>query len=311
MNVYASGWYDTGGGRNFDHNGSDCHMNRRTDQDGQHWEYRRHKGSRRRKKFHCVNLKMNSDGQYWTGGPSTIHPNKDDYIKWGSGNQGHHPCKNIGESYTYMRNSAFPGAHFGFRCTVPSNKIHSLINGNSSHVNSAGATDSSNNRKTMKDQLLFGATMKGGQQTGTGYCLKKEHLAVKFGNQTCFDLISSRINQATANQKAIEYCVTAAGRKDPKCKCLNVAGSGFLNRCKANPTWAGCNEIMPRINELQTLLKGSNLKEDDFGNADCIVPDICGGGVYQPLSGKPNCAKRWKYVNQVMNQDKCKKPMGI
>ncbi len=155
MNVYASGWYDTGGNRNFDHNGSDCHMGRRTDQDGQHWAYRRHKGDRRRKKFHCVNLKMNSDGQYWTGGPSTNHPNKDDYIKWGSGNQGHHPCKNIGESYTYMRNSAFPGAHFGFRCTVPSNKIHSLINGNSSHVNSAGATDSSNNRKTMKDQLLF------------------------------------------------------------------------------------------------------------------------------------------------------------
>jgi len=150
--------------------------------------------------------------------------------------------------------------------------------------------------KTMKDQLLFGATMKGGQQTGTGYCLKKEHLAVKFGNQTCFDLISSRINQATANQKAIEYCVTAAGRKDPKCKCINVAGSTFIRDCRANPSWAGCNEIMPRVNDLQTLLKGSNLKEADFGNADCIVPGICSGGVYQPLSGVPSCAKRWKYV---------------
>ena len=302
MNVYASGWYDTQEGRNFDHNHGDCHAGRRKGVDGDQYAVRRHKGSRRKKRFHCVNLKMGSNGQMYRGGPSTYHPTANDAVRWGSSNQGHHPCKNIGESYTYLNNAAFPGAHFGFKCSVPSNKIHSLINGNSSHVNSAGATNSAGTRKTVREQLLFGATMKGGQQTGTGYCLKKENLAVKFGNQTCFQLIAAKINQAKADQLARDYCKTGNGRKDPKCKCLNVAGSTFIRDCRANPSWAGCNEIMPRINGLQKLLKGSDLKEADFGNADCIVPGICSGGVYRPLSGVPSCAKKMEVCNQVMNQ---------
>jgi hypothetical protein len=148
--------------------------------------------------------------------------------------------------------------------------------------------------------------MKGGQQTGTGYCLKKEHLAVKFGNQTCFQLIAAKINQAKADQLARDYCKTGNGRKDPKCKCLNVAGSTFIRDCRANPSWAGCNEIMPRITGLQKLLKGSNLREADFGNADCIVPGICSGSVYRPLSGVPSCAKKMEVCNQVMNQKNVK-----
>jgi hypothetical protein len=308
MNVYASGWYtpnpSNDPGRNFDHNGWDCHGNRAMGKNGDTWAYRRHKGSRRRKRFHCVNLKMGSNGQYKNTGHD--NNNKNDYMRWGSGDQGHHPCKNIGESYTYRNNAAFPGAHFGFKCTVPANKIHSLINGNTSHVNAAGAHNSAGTNKTIREQLLFGATMKGGQQTGTGYCLKKEHLAVKFGNQTCFQLIAAKINQAKADQLARDYCKTGNGRKDPKCKCLNVAGSTFIRDCRANPSWAGCNEIMPRITGLQKLLKGSNLREADFGNADCIVPGICSGSVYRPLSGVPSCAKKMEVCNQVMNQKNVK-----
>jgi hypothetical protein len=170
MNVYASGWYETAGNRNFDHNGGDCVGGRHKGQNGDTYAVRRHKGSRRRKRYHCVNLKMGSNGQFQRSGHT---PNTNDYIKWGSGNQGHHPCKNIGSSYTYRNNNAFPGAHFGFKCSVPANKIHSLINGNSSHVNAAGARNSANTNKTIREQLLFGATMRGGLQTGTGYCLKK------------------------------------------------------------------------------------------------------------------------------------------
>ena len=307
MNVYASGWYTTQPGhdpdRNFDHNGGDCVGGRHKGQNGDTYAVRRHKGSRRRKRYHCVNLKMGSDGKFQRSGHT---PNTNDYIKWGNGNQGHHPCRTIGESYTYRNNAAFPGAHFGFKCSVPSNKIHWLINGNTSHVNSAGATNSAGTRKTIREQLLFGATMKGGQQTGTGYCLKKEHLAVKFGNQTCFQLIAAKINQAKADQLARDYCKTGNGRKDPKCKCLNVAGSTFIRDCRANPSWAGCNEIMPRITGLQKLLKGSNLREADFGNADCIVPGICSGSVYRPLSGVPSCAKKMEVCNQVMNQKNVK-----
>ena len=304
MNVYASGWYETAGNRNFDHNGGDCVGGRHKGQNGDTYAVRRHKGSRRRKRYHCVNLKMGSNGQYQNTGYDG--GNRNDYIKWGSGNQGHHPCKNIGESYTYRNNNAFPGAHFGFKCSVPANKIHSLINGNSSHVNAAGARNSANTNKTIREQLLFGATMRGGQQTGTGYCLKKEHLAVKFGNQTCFQLIAAKINQAKADQLARDYCKTGNGRKDPKCKCLNVAGSTFIRDCRANPSWAGCNEIMPRVTGLQKLLKGSNLREADFGNADCIVPGICSGSVYRPLSGVPSCAKKMEVCNQVMNQKNVK-----
>ena len=302
MNVYASGWYETSGSRNFDHNHGDCHAGRKKNRDGDHYAIRKHKGSRRRKRYHCVNLKMGSNGQQWKGGPSTYHPTSTDAIRWGSSNQGHHPCKHLGSSYTYLRNSTFPGAHFGFKCSVPANKIPILLNVNSTHINAAGATDSGNNRRNIKHQLLFGSTMKGGQQTGTGYCMKKENLAKKIGNQTCYQLIENTINKAKAEQTARAYCETSRGRTDEKCKCINVAGSGFLNRCRANPNWAGCKEIIPGVKQLEKLLAKSNIPERSFGNADCIVPDICSGNVYKPMSNTPACQIQMAVCNQVMNQ---------
>jgi hypothetical protein len=204
--------------------------------------------------------------------------------------------------------STFPGAHFGFKCTVSGSKIPGLLSGNSNHINSAGANDSSNARKTIKDQLLFGGTFRQGG-TGTGYCLIKENLAKKIGNETCFQLVSRRINEATANQKAREYCVTSAGRKDPKCKCLNVAGSTFLRDCKANPSWAGCNEVNAGIKSFENA--GLSSATGLFGNADCIVPGICSGDVYKPLSNVPACANKTAICNQVMKLENVKSFAGV
>jgi hypothetical protein len=176
-----------------------------------------------------------------------------------------------------------------------------------SKMTTAGANDNNRKFKSLYDQIVFGIQTQFGMSTG--FCADAKNLStvVHKDGRTCYQMLKGAGQQALADTKTATYCATAEGRKDEKCKCYNVAGSGFLNRCKANPTWAGCKEIMPRINELQTLLKGSNLKEDDFGNADCIVPDICGGaGVYIPSGGKPNCAKKMEVCNQVMNQDNVK-----
>ena len=303
MYVYASGWYEPSGGRNNDSSDGNC-WSGSGNVDGSRAIYRAHKGSRRRKRFHCVNVKVKSDRRL-----ETTIGNSNDYVRWTSNGQGHHPCKNIGESYLYTSaGSTFPGANFGFRCSVPDSIVYSLINGNSSHVNSAGATDSSNVRKTIKDQLLFGGTFRRGG-TGTGYCLKKENLAKKIGNETCFQLVSRRINEATANQKAREYCATSTGRRDPKCKCLNVAGSTFLRDCKANPSWAGCNEVNAGVKSFEKA--GLKSATGLFGNVDCIVPGICTDDVYIPLSNVPACANKTAICNQVMTVENVKSFAGV
>jgi hypothetical protein len=303
MYVYTSGWYEPAGNRNTDTADANC-ASGSGNVNGSRAIYRRHKGDRRRKKFHCVNVKTNSSGRL----ERTIG-NSNDYVRWDRGGQGHHPCKNLGTSYLYTTSgSTFSGANFGFRCTVPDSRIPGLLRGNSNHVNSAGANDSRNVRKTIKDQLLFGARMREGS-TGTGYCLRKENLAKKIGNETCFQLVSRRINEATANQKAREYCATKAGRKDPKCKCLNVAGSTFLRDCKANPSWAGCNEVNAGIKSFENA--GLKSATGLFGNADCIVPGICSGNVYKPLSNVPACANKTAICNQVMKLENVKSFAGV
>ena len=306
MIVYASGWYEPAGHRQYDTHRGNCH-GRKNNKNGDTMMIRRHKGSRSSKRYHCVWTDTDSSGNFNASGKPNVSDTRD-HIRYGGSNQpsGHHPCKGLGSSYMYQPgSSSFPGAHFGFKCTVSGSKIPGLISGNSGHINSAGATDSNNNRKTIKDQLLFGGTFREGG-TGTGYCLQKENLAKKIGNKTCFELVSNRVNPATAENKAREYCTTSAGRKDEMCKCINVAGSGFLDRCRKNPTWAGCKEIIPAVKELEKLLAKSNIPERSFGNADCIVPDICSGNVYKPLSNTPACQIQMAVCNQVMKQDNVK-----
>ena len=309
MNVYASGWYEPEGHRQYDTHRGNCH-GRKNNKNGDTMMIRRHKGSRGSKRYHCVWTDTDSSGNFNASGQSNVGDTRD-HIRYGGSNDksSHHPCKGLGSAYMYQPGSStFPGAHFGFKCTVSGSKIPGLISGNSGHINSAGATDSNNNRKTIKDQLLFGGTFREGG-TGTGYCLQKENLAKKIGNETCFQLVSRRINEATANQKAREYCLTSEGRKDPKCRCLNVAGPTFLRDCKANPSWAGCNEVNAGIKSFADA--GLNSATGLFGNADCIVPGICSGDVYKPLSNVPACANKTAICSQVMKLENVKAFAGV
>ena len=309
MYVYASGWYEPEGHRQYDTHRGNCH-GRKNNRDGDTMMIRRHKGSRRSKRYHCVWTDTDSSGRFNASGQSGVGDTRD-HIRYGGSNDksSHHPCKGLGSAYMYQPGSStFPGAHFGFKCSVSDSKVAGLLSSNSGHINSAGATDSNNVRKTIKDQLLFGGTFRQGS-AGTGYCLRKENLAKKIGNETCFQLVSRRVNEPTANQKAREYCATSAGRKDPKCKCLNVAGSTFLRDCKANPSWAGCNEVNAGIKSFENA--GLKSATGLFGNADCIVPGICSGDVYKPLSNVPACANKNAICNQVMKLDNVKSFAGV
>ena len=309
MYVYASGWYEPVGHRQYDTHRGNCHE-RKNNKDGDTMMIRRHKGSRRSKRYHCVWTDTDSSGNFNASGKPNVSDTRDHIRYTGSNSSsGNHPCKGLGSSYMYQPgNSSFPSAHFGFRCTVSDSKIPGLLGSSSmrGQLDGASATDNGGKVRSIRHQLLFGATMKGGQTTGTGYCMKQENLANKVGNQTCYQLIEAQISKAKAEQNARAYCETSKGRKDEMCKCINVAGSGFLDRCRKNPTWAGCKEIIPAVTELEKLLAKSNIPERSFGNADCIVPDICSGNVYKPMSNTPACQIQMAVCNQVMQQDNVK-----
>jgi hypothetical protein len=282
------------------------------------------RGFRRRRRYWCVNPVSSKIG-------------------WKSDGTGGQACSGLGsvsglgggQSGFSGKDQHFPGKFAGYKCAVSAPKGPCLEMGTTgsgwfkrpsckkygpsdmgaklktwsgdSKMTTAGAKDNDGKFKSLYDQIIFGVGTRYGNSTG--FCADAKNLStvVHRDGRTCYGMLKGAGQQALADTKTATYCATAAGRKDEKCKCYNVAGSGFLNRCKANPTWAGCKEIMPRINDLQKLLKGSNLKEDDFGNADCIVPDICGGaGIYIPSGGKPNCAKKMEVCNQVMNQENVK-----
>jgi hypothetical protein len=173
-----------------------------------------------------------------------------------------------------------------------------------SKMTTAGAKDNDGKFKSLYDQIVFG--IKTQYDTSTGFCADAKNLSTVVHNdgRTCYEMLSAAGEQADADTKTKSYCESATGRMDEKCKCFNVTGSGFLENCRANPKWSGCKELIPRITELETLLKSSNLTVADIGNADCIVPDICGkAGTYIPNTGKPVCETKMEVCNQVMQQD--------
>ena len=312
--VYASAWFEPGGGRNDDTANGHCHEPWHQS-DNNKSIYRRHVGSSNRKRYHCVHVKYGRDGRLSRPNAYNNHHNKNDYIRWDSNGGGAHPCKGVGESKLYYTNKNGFDGDMGFRCTVPDDKVHAWIQANSSHANSINARDGNNNKKSMRDQLLYGGAMKAGQ-IGTGFCMKKENLAVNIGPEgTCFDILRSKQSEALSDQKAREYCEgTTKGREDLRCKCINVSGSKFIEKCRKNKWWAGCDLINARVDELETLMKKTKnniLSEDDFGSADCIQPGICEGDVYTPLADPLPCSKTMNVCNQVMNMENVKAFDGL
>jgi len=249
--------------------------------------------------------------RYWCVNPTSTK------IGWKGDGTGGQACVGLGNvsaigggEYGFpSRDKHFPGSFAGYKCSISTSVEAPKLKtwSSDSKMTTAGAKDNNGKFKSLWDQIAFGIATQHG--TSIGFCANANNLSKVVHNdgRTCYEMLKGAGQQALADTKTALYCVTPAGRMDEKCKCYNVSDSRFLSRCKANPTWPGCKEIIPRINELQTLLKDSNLTEADFGNADCIVPDICGGaGIYIPSGGKPNCAKKMEVCNQVMNQENVK-----
>ena len=163
--------------------------------------------------------------------------------------------------------------------------------------------------KTMYNQLIYGTNI-GNKYTSSGYCENVNNLphVVHKDGRTCFDMIKDGVSASAAEIKGRKFC--ESNRTDPKCRCINVADPGFLDRCRQNPTWAGCKEINAAFEEF----KKAGIKTDSglFGNADCLVPQICSGSnLYQPESRMQACATKMAICNQVMALDNIQAAAGV
>ena len=153
--------------------------------------------------------------------------------------------------------------------------------------------------KSVYDQLIFGNRV--GGYAEDGYCSNANRMGhvVHNDGRTCFQMIKGKLGEAAAKVKAIQYC--EKNRTDPKCKCINVAGSGFIDRCRQNPNWAGCKEVLAGIKDFENA--GLKSATGLYGNADCIVPNICSGDVYEPNTRLSACANKMAICNQIMKLD--------
>jgi hypothetical protein len=198
----------------------------------------------------------------------------------------------------------FPGAHGAFWCKFPDSD-RAMVDASKRSQN----TQSKSGSGSIYHQLIYGSTI-GGQYNSAGFCENVANLpkVVNKDGRTCFDMIKDGISQSTANLKGIQYC--AQNPTDTRCRCINVSGSDFLQKCKQNPSWAGCKEINKAISELEKA--GVKSATGLFGNADCIVPQICSGNdLYQPQSRMQACANKMAICNQVMALDNIKAAAGI
>jgi hypothetical protein len=242
-----------------------------------------------------------------------------DNLKYRSDGGGHNPCRNVGNARfvgggmdgngnwrNYSGKSTnYKGAPFGLRCenvNVTDGNLRSW-SGNDQML-TAGVNDNRGGFKSLYQQALFGVEVPSGRTDG--YCANINNLnkVVHKDGKTCYDMLSSAVEQKT---RGILFC--KQNPSDPKCKCINVASSGFVEYCKKNPTLPGCNEIVKGIADFEKagLASATGL----FGNADCIVPGICSGDVYQPLSPVPACANKTAICNQVLQLDNITAAAGI
>ena len=224
-----------------------------------------------------------------------------DKIEYTSGKTGN-PCEGADKIRHINPSENLNGnAKGALECTfnsIDANKLKG-ISGNVKNTNS-----SIDGGGSVYEQLLFGVKVGGYNTENTGFCENVNNLekVVDNNGDTCYKKIVKKLGDAVAKQKGIEYCNIAANKTDPKCKCINVAGSNFVENCRNNPSWAGCSEIIAAadayasVGVLQSL---SGLA----GGADCLVPEICSGGVYLPQSPIQACANQIGICDQVQDID--------
>lgn len=172
------------------------------------------------------------------------------------------------------------------------------LSGDSKLTNSK-MTDVNGQNKSVYEQLLFGARIGKYNNEGKGFCEDVNNLETVVDNNgdTCYKKIVAKLGDAVAKQEAIEYC--EGNPTDPKCACINVSGSNFINYCKSNPGLPGCKDVAANIAAFEAL--GLQSATGLFGNADCIVPNVCTGDVYEPQTGIPACQNKLAICQQVLN----------
>ena len=268
--------------------------------DDAHTLSRHRKGRRGRRRHWCIRDSSNN-------------------LKYRPDGGGHNPCRGVGRpryvgggvhAHGYWRNYGgkgrnFRGAPFGLRCEgvrINDGVLRSW-SGNG-HILATGVNDSRGGFKNLWEQAVFGIQTDVGS-TG-GYCANIDNLnrVVHRNGSTCFDTIK---NAAQRKTKGIQFCKRHP--RDRKCKCINVSGSNFVAHCKKNPKLPGCDEVIKGIKEFEKA--GLKSATGLFGNSDCIVPGICSGDVFQPLSSVPACANKTAICNQVMNLDNIKAAAGV
>lgn len=160
-------------------------------------------------------------------------------------------------------------------------------------------TTAGDGSRSIYEQLLFGANK--GSYRSEGFCADYKNLntVVHRDGRTCYDMIGSA---ADKKAKGILYCKN--NRKDPKCKCVNVAGNNFLQVCTQNPTWAGCKEVLKGQADFKKM--GLTSASGLYGNADCLAPGICSGEVYDPMTNLQACANKNAVCNQILQMDNVK-----
>jgi hypothetical protein len=238
---------------------------------------------------------------------------------------GGHPCIGIGESELIIDSSVGQdfdeGANYGLKCKVDKDDIPALIQqyGESDKLLAPAVIGSANQRVNFLDQILFGTVTKSGKKAGgDGFCFDSANLDAVVGvrGETCYELIQALVNKETVDDLGYDYCTN--NREDIRCACINVTGLDFLERCKQNPTWAGCAQIIQKAADVETLLCPFGSEEpcptsDAYGgNPDCLAPGICTGTqvglndadkMFRPREGLPSCNVDLNVCNQLMQID--------
>ena len=267
------------------------------------------KGSSNKRRHWHSNTKVDALGKV---------ESKNDCIRWTAppSESGHNPCKDLGESTLLLDGleDFDGGADFGLKCNVTNATVEAIINqGNATqtmpHLTGAGALNREGTRINFLDQILFGGYTKTGRRMGggTGFCGDVKNLPkiVKDG-KTCHNLVEAKISEASLKTMQNDYC--KENRTDPACACINVLGGDFMNTCKANPTWAGCDLVNESRKDIEKVMcpLGDNCPAFGAygGNADCVVPGICtGSDIYGAKNMPPACAFSMNICNQLMIVD--------
>lgn len=317
VDLYSQAYLNPGAGdstcRQWDDGGN------RDNHDGK-YVWRHKKGSPGRRRHWMVNTKTNPSGTL--NRTELDHHSQDDCVRFTPNSvDGHHPCLNLGES-TLLRSSMEDfddGAAFGLKCTVNKSSLEKLIEDDRESQKLLGPAliNTANQRINFLDQILFGAVTKSGKKAGgDGFCWDNANLdkVVGASGETCFELIQALTNKETVDDLGYEYCTN--NRDDIRCACINVTGLDFYERCKQNPTWAGCSHILEKAADVEKILCpfGEDCPTSSAygGNPDCLAPGICTGTqvglddankMFRPREGLPSCNVDLNICNQLMIAD--------